>query len=124
MPAEYLLYKYYNNFVLQLHCCGVFNYTDWFGTINEAQLPTNSVPVGCCRNMNDTGCNMNINGKPIDDIEALIYTNGCFTKFIDIIDAEALWLIIGAIVLGLVQVSPALMSINYIDGINYVKYTW
>lgn len=37
---------------LQLRCCGVYNYTSWFGSV---YYPSNGIPASCCFNSSD--CN-------------------------------------------------------------------
>lgn len=39
-------------FHLQLRCCGVYNYTSWFGSV---YYPSNGLPASCCLNSSD--CN-------------------------------------------------------------------
>lgn len=92
----------------KLQCCGVFNYTDWFNGQIESDVGINAVPIGCCR-VNQTGCNLDAN-KPYINEEALIYTKGCYTALIDLIKGETLWLGIGAIVLGLVQLACVVIA--------------
>lgn len=36
----------------QLRCCGVYNYTSWFGSV---YYPSNGIPASCCLNSSD--CN-------------------------------------------------------------------
>lgn len=85
-----------------LKCCGVESYRDW------QQIGTGSVdgdvPFGCCKTM-DVGCNQNIFRASFADVEARIYTIGCHKQFWDIINGESVWLIVGAVVLGLVQLA-------------------
>lgn len=92
-----------------LHCCGVFNYTDWYSGVINANIPPGDVPMGCCK-VASANCNVGIGTKPLDEIPALIYTEGCYTLFVETLQAEALWLIIGAIVLGLVQLACVVIA--------------
>lgn len=95
-----------------LQCCGVFNYTDWGtgGAIHKAIIADGGdVPKGCCRHIT-ADCNKNIFGASKNDIKARIYTDGCFTKFWDIVEGESIWMIVGAVVLGLVQLACVVIA--------------
>lgn len=37
---------------LQLHCCGVYNYTSWFSSV---YFPISGIPTSCCVHVSD--CN-------------------------------------------------------------------
>lgn len=39
-------------FQMKLRCCGVYNYTSWFGSV---YYPSNGIPTSCCLNASD--CN-------------------------------------------------------------------
>ncbi|KAA0201987.1 tetraspanin-like protein 8-like [Hyalella azteca] len=88
----------------QLQCCGVYNYTDWNSGYINSPLPANTVPPGCCKT-NVTGCYQNVNTNPDN-----IYVTGCYTLLVDTIRGQALWLAIGAIILGLVQLGCVLIA--------------
>jgi len=86
----------------ELQCCGINSYKDWR---NRTLLPNanlrGAVTVGCCRDKPD-----HINPPPMCTMAAdpdLIYTEGCFTKFYDLIKGKNLWMIIGAVSLGVLQ---------------------
>lgn len=67
-------------------CCGVSNYTDWFGTpwtmnpINRASHK--AVPESCCKNTKE--CSHGVDGKPINTED--IYTDGCYSKIANFIE--------------------------------------
>ncbi|KAF2358595.1 Tetraspanin/Peripherin [Trinorchestia longiramus] len=94
-----------------LKCCGVNNYTDWYsGVINSGAVFVNSVPMSCCKLLNNTGCNTNLDNKDPENLNSAIYTVGCTTLLFNAIDDQALWLAIGAILLGLVQLGCVLVA--------------
>lgn len=37
-------------FQIKLRCCGVYNYTSWFGSV---YYPSNGIPTSCCLNSSD-----------------------------------------------------------------------
>jgi len=92
-----------------LHCCGVVDYKDWMnGKIRGAKL-TGDVPIGCCKSKS-AGCNDNLDGKSEEDVASRIYTKGCYTAFWDVVDNELVWLIVGAVVLALIQLTCVIIA--------------
>jgi len=96
-----------------LKCCGVNNYTDWYsGYLTPAAPPRDGadVPMGCCRGTDVTSCNQNIKTMTVEEAQEQIFTNGCYTNFVNIIEGETMWLIIGAVALGLVQLACVVIA--------------
>jgi len=91
-----------------LQCCGVESYKDWQSTLST-HMTNADVPFGCCKHEAE-GCNQGIFGQSQKDVEARIYTNGCNKKFWNIINGESIWLIVGAVVLGLVQLACVVIA--------------
>jgi len=92
-----------------LHCCGVYNYSDWtIGVLKNSDI-IGDVPLGCCKEK-IAGCNTDIRNLTPKDIEAKIYTEGCYSKFWDAVDSESVWLIVGAVVLGLIQLACVIIA--------------
>jgi len=92
----------------QLQCCGVYNYTDWSsGVFNVVLKKGMDVPPGCCRqvkSVDDLAVCTQVKHKPPADVEALIYTQGCFTKYDDILENKSLYTMIGGVALGVLQI--------------------
>merc|ERR1719259_1050461 len=87
-----------------LRCCGVNNYTDWYsGVLTPEGAPSGDVPLGCCSD-NTTDCNQNIKGLPADQVTH-IYTEGCYTKFVHVVEGETTWMIVGVVLLGVLQLA-------------------
>jgi len=83
----------------------VNNYTDWYTGVISPSLGSN-VALGCCKDMEDRNCNQNIASMTLVEAQEKIYTRGCYTKLVETVEGEAMWLIIGGIILAIVQVSP------------------
>jgi len=95
-----------------LKCCGVNNYTDWYtGVLTPEGKPANNgdVPYGCC-NTNSTSCNQNIKTLTPEEAGQTIYTEGCYTKFVSMVEGETTWLIVGAVLLGLLQLACVVIA--------------
>ncbi|XP_074634548.1 tetraspanin-7-like [Acropora palmata] len=79
----------------QLHCCGSYNYTDWFFKEWSTGRSSNfSVPQSCCVKQRETNCNVNVTSHP-----SSVFQKGCYdaaTKFF-----EDKLLIIGGVALGI-----------------------
>jgi len=93
----------------ELKCCGVKQYSDWYNRTIITNNVATDVPKGCCRDESDPLCTR-VRGKPTDDVEKLIYTEGCFTKYVNIVEGESTWMIVGAIVLALVQLACVVIA--------------
>jgi len=91
-----------------LQCCGIESYKDWWNTtVIPGAIRAGDVTVGCCREMpvNGNSARSCIDVKGLDEQAAakLIYTQGCFTKYYDLIENNNFWMIICAISLGVIQ---------------------
>lgn len=98
----------------ELKCCGVNNYTDWYtSVISATKLPNgNDVSYGCCIKDATTApnCAKNIKNTPVTLVEKSIYTQGCFTKYDDLVEGKSIWMVAGAIVLALVQLGCVMIA--------------
>uniref|UniRef100_A0A2P2HWX8 Tetraspanin n=1 Tax=Hirondellea gigas TaxID=1518452 RepID=A0A2P2HWX8_9CRUS len=96
----------------ELHCCGVYNYTDWALTIHGDNTPTGGlVPSGCCKTPNSTECTTTTWATMSEPAASEgIYTKGCYTLFMETIEGQATWLGIGAILLALIQLFCVLVA--------------
>jgi len=87
----------------ELHCCGINSWQDW---TNRTLLPhatfNGAITVGCCRETPD-----HISPTPdcakVGASQDLFYTEGCFTKYYGLIEGKNLWMIIGLVSLGVLQ---------------------
>jgi len=93
----------------QLECCGVKTYADWLNRTIIVNNVANDVPIGCCRDESVPQCTR-VAGKSTEAVEKLIYTEGCFTKYVNIVEGESTWMIVGAIVLALVQLACVVIA--------------
>jgi len=93
----------------KLECCGVTNYTDWWGDLEGANVTGGDVPRSCCKNTTDATCQKVKRLSP-KEAEVLIYTIGCFTQLDDQVEGHALWMIIAAVVLALVQLGCVVIA--------------
>jgi len=96
----------------ELECCGVQSYADWINgtSLSQAVLPRGAVPKGCCKDEEDFPTCTVVQGKPAKDVEDMIYTVGCMKKYVDIVENESTWMIVGAIVLALVQLGCVVIA--------------
>jgi len=93
----------------ELKCCGVNHYSDWYNTTIIPNTVTDDVPIGCCKDETVTQCTK-VRGKATDQVKELIYTEGCFSKYVNLVEGESTWMIVGAIVLALVQLACVVIA--------------
>ncbi|XP_071488805.1 CD63 antigen-like isoform X1 [Diadema antillarum] len=73
--------KLFDDMQKNLKCCGVSNYTEWFGF--NMTIDYYMVPESCCKNQQQ-GCNMDISPDPVT-AGRRIYTNGCYDNLKDLL---------------------------------------
>jgi hypothetical protein len=82
------------NFVQQkFHCCGSFNYTEWYNTPWGLNHSSEAVPESCC----DSAKFPNCTGSAYDIDQKHIFEQGCFAKLRDTFSTNLRWLLVGAV---------------------------
>ncbi len=102
-------------------CCGADNYTDYYGS-EFSKLPGNqAVPVTCCKDETDSGCNdANADGT-IED-PSKINIDGCVNKLIDFFESNFLYIGGAALGLVIVEILAMVMACCLISGIDNSGY--
>ena len=98
---------------LQLECCGIEKYTDWFSLtpVNDLEETVNSVTRGCClpEYAKQHGlCYENLRYATIQEVEQRIYTIGCFPRVEQLLDS-AVGLAMGIICIIFIVVQVSLL---------------
>jgi len=96
----------------ELKCCGVTSYANWLnGTLHSlAKLPKGEdMARGCCKDHTSNAC-VHVADLSRTQLDKLIYTEGCFTKYDNLVESQAIWMIVGAIALALVQLGCVVIA--------------
>ena len=80
-------------------CCGIIGYTDWH-ECDECIL-INSYPNSCCKTTNEENCGFDKMNSTVED--ATFYSEGCFAKFIKLIDHHNWNAVMGLLVFVIIQ---------------------
>ncbi|KAI5612128.1 CD63 antigen, partial [Silurus asotus] len=97
-----------DNLNQEMQCCGVKNASDWVNF-----KPDNiSVPDSCCKNVT-----VNCGAKAMKDSNK-IYTEGCGTVLQDVLKGVMLWVGVGVLVIGFIEILGIVLACTLMYGIR------